>query len=176
MSCSHPINLPAHKVHGVRQAIEAAGTSLRYPSPYVPTSIPSKWPSLSSRPCCAAAPRTIPDLFSRRSAKGPKEPRSTVLSVEEEAVRSPGASSGPAAPQTANRSMFSWTRKSDRRAQLVDLWATRDVESRAGHALDRRGACADDRYALVCELIQERAVRPVARILVVPAARPCGRI
>ena len=40
-------NLAAHKVHGVRQAIEAAGASLR---PTAPTSIPSKWPSLSSRP------------------------------------------------------------------------------------------------------------------------------
>jgi transposase len=29
-------NLPAHKVHGVRQAIEAAGASLRYLSPYSP--------------------------------------------------------------------------------------------------------------------------------------------
>jgi DDE superfamily endonuclease len=46
-------NLPAHKVHGVRQAIEAAGASLRYLPLTVPTSIPSKWPSPSSRPCCA---------------------------------------------------------------------------------------------------------------------------
>ena len=29
-------NLPAHKVHGVRQAIEAAGASLRYRPPYSP--------------------------------------------------------------------------------------------------------------------------------------------
>ena len=29
-------NLPAHKVHGVRQAIEAAGASLRYLPPYSP--------------------------------------------------------------------------------------------------------------------------------------------
>jgi hypothetical protein len=29
----HPINLPAHKVHGVKQAIEAAGASLRYLPP-----------------------------------------------------------------------------------------------------------------------------------------------
>jgi hypothetical protein len=45
-------NLPAHKVHGVRQAIEAAGANLRYLPPYM-TSIPSKWPSPSSRPYCA---------------------------------------------------------------------------------------------------------------------------
>ena len=38
------------------------------------------------------------------------------------------------------------------------------------HALDRRGACADDRDALVRELIQQPAVRPAASILVVPAA------
>ena len=29
-------NLPAHKVHGVRQAIEAVGASLRYLPPYSP--------------------------------------------------------------------------------------------------------------------------------------------
>ena len=29
-------NLPAHKVHGVRPAIEAAGASLRYLPPYSP--------------------------------------------------------------------------------------------------------------------------------------------
>ena len=29
-------NLPAHKVHGVRQAIEGAGASLRYLPPYSP--------------------------------------------------------------------------------------------------------------------------------------------
>jgi len=49
-------NLPAHKVHGVRQAIEAAGASLRYLPPTAPTSIPSKWPSPSSRPSCAPPP------------------------------------------------------------------------------------------------------------------------
>jgi len=42
-------NPPAHKVHGVRQTIEAAGASLRYLPPYAPTSIPSKWPSPSPR-------------------------------------------------------------------------------------------------------------------------------
>jgi transposase len=32
----HPINLPGHKVHGVRQAIEAAGAHLLYLPPYSP--------------------------------------------------------------------------------------------------------------------------------------------
>jgi hypothetical protein len=50
-------NLPADKVHGVRQAIEAAGASLRYLPPYSPTSIPSKWPSPSSRLPCAPQQR-----------------------------------------------------------------------------------------------------------------------
>jgi transposase len=40
-------NLSAHKVHGVRQTIEAAGANLCYLPPYRPTSIPSKWPSPS---------------------------------------------------------------------------------------------------------------------------------
>jgi hypothetical protein len=43
-------NLPAHKVFGVRQAIEAVGATLRYLP--APTSTRSKWPSPSSRPCC----------------------------------------------------------------------------------------------------------------------------
>jgi len=49
-------NLPAHKVHGVRQAIEAAGASLRSCRPTVLTSIQSKWPSPSSKPSCAPLP------------------------------------------------------------------------------------------------------------------------
>ena len=50
-------NLPAHKVHGVRQAIEAAGASLRYLPPYSPDFNPTKWPSPSSRPRCAPPKR-----------------------------------------------------------------------------------------------------------------------
>ena len=57
-------NLPAHKVHGVRQAIEAAGASLRYLPPYSPDFNPiemafAKLKALSR----AAAARTIPDLW-----------------------------------------------------------------------------------------------------------------
>ena len=52
-------NLPAHKVHGVRQRfIEAVpAQACATCRPTVPTSIPSKWPSPSSRPCCAPPPR-----------------------------------------------------------------------------------------------------------------------
>ena len=56
-------NLPAHKVHGVSQAIEAAGGSLRYLPPTVPTSIPSKGLRQAQGPLRAAAARTIPDLW-----------------------------------------------------------------------------------------------------------------
>jgi transposase len=57
-------NLAAHKVHGVREAIEAAGASLLYLPPYSPDSIQLKWPSPSSRRfCAAAAARTIPELW-----------------------------------------------------------------------------------------------------------------
>src|SRR3984957_15099911 len=52
-------NLPAHKVHGVRQAIEAGGASLASPPtcrPTAPTSIPSKWPAPNSRLSCAPPP------------------------------------------------------------------------------------------------------------------------
>jgi hypothetical protein len=45
-------NLAAHKVVGVRQAIEAGGAELRYLSPDGPVSIRSKMPSPSSRRTC----------------------------------------------------------------------------------------------------------------------------
>ncbi len=57
-------NLPAHKVHGVREAIEAVGASLLYLPPYSPDFNPiemafSKLKALLR----AAAARTILDLF-----------------------------------------------------------------------------------------------------------------
>ena len=56
-------NLPAHKVHGVRQATEAAGATLMYLPAYSPEFNPiemafSKFKALLR----AAAVRTIPDL------------------------------------------------------------------------------------------------------------------
>ena len=50
-------NLPAHKVHGVRQAIEAAGASLRYLPPYSPDFNPIEMAFANSRPRCAPPPR-----------------------------------------------------------------------------------------------------------------------
>jgi transposase len=57
-------NLPAHKVHGARQAIEAAGATLMYLPAYSPDFNPiemafSKFKALLR----AAAARTIPDLW-----------------------------------------------------------------------------------------------------------------
>jgi transposase len=57
-------NLPAHKVHGVRQAIEAAGATPMYLPAYSPDFNPiemafSKFKALLR----AAAARTIPDLW-----------------------------------------------------------------------------------------------------------------
>ena len=57
-------NLPAHKVHGVRQAIEAAGAALLYLPAYSPDFNPiemafSKFKALLR----AGAARTIPDLW-----------------------------------------------------------------------------------------------------------------
>ncbi len=57
-------NLPAHKVGGIRQAIEAAGASLLYLPPYSPDFNPiemafSKLKALLRK----AAARTIPDLW-----------------------------------------------------------------------------------------------------------------
>jgi hypothetical protein len=56
-------NLPAHKVHGVRQAIEAAGASLRYLPPYSPDFNPIEMAFTKLKTLLrAAAARTIPDL------------------------------------------------------------------------------------------------------------------
>ena len=57
-------NLPAHKVHGVRQAIEAAGASLRYLRPYSPDFNPIEMAFAKLNALLrAAAARTIPDLW-----------------------------------------------------------------------------------------------------------------
>ena len=50
-------NVPAHKVDGVQDAIEAAGASLRYQHHTHPTSIRSSCPIARSRHFCANAPR-----------------------------------------------------------------------------------------------------------------------
>jgi len=61
--------LPAHKVHGVRQAIEAAGASLRYLPPYSPIEMP--FAKLKAF-LCAAAARTTPDVWQARRVASPR--------------------------------------------------------------------------------------------------------
>ena len=57
-------NLPAHKVHGVKQAIEAAGASLRYLPPYSPDFNPIEMAFAKLKALLrAAAARTVPDLW-----------------------------------------------------------------------------------------------------------------
>jgi len=57
-------NLPAHKVHGVKQAIEAVGASLRYLPPYSPDFNPIEMAFAKLKALLrAAAARTIPDLW-----------------------------------------------------------------------------------------------------------------
>ncbi len=57
-------NLPAHKVEGVRQAIEAAGARLLYLPPYSPDFNPIEMAFAKLKALLrAAAARTIPDLW-----------------------------------------------------------------------------------------------------------------
>jgi transposase len=57
-------NLPAHKVHGVREAIEAVGASLLYLPPYSPDFNPIEMAFAKLKALLrAAAARTIPDLW-----------------------------------------------------------------------------------------------------------------
>jgi transposase len=68
-------NLPAHKVHGVRQAIEAAGASLRYLPPYSPDFNPIEMAFAKLKALLrAAAARTIPDLASHCRRPSPLHP------------------------------------------------------------------------------------------------------
>jgi hypothetical protein len=70
-------NLGSHKDAGVREAIKAAGATLRRCSisrPTVPTSIPLKTPSPSSRRCCGKP------LSEPSKASGPKSANSSTPS------------------------------------------------------------------------------------------------
>ncbi|WP_375779168.1 transposase [Bradyrhizobium sp. ma5] len=57
-------NLPAHKVHGVREAIQGGGASLLYSPPYSPDFNPIEMAFSKLKPLLrAAAARTMPDLW-----------------------------------------------------------------------------------------------------------------
>ena len=57
-------NLPAHKVKGVRQAIEAAGATLRYLPPYSPDFNPIEWVFAKLKAALRkAAVRTVDELW-----------------------------------------------------------------------------------------------------------------
>ena len=62
-------NVAAHKVAGVRQAIETVGANLLYLPPYSQTSTRSKMPSPSSKPCCARRRPEPSRTFGRTSAR-----------------------------------------------------------------------------------------------------------
>ena len=49
-------NFAAHKVPGVREAVEKAGATLRYLPKYSPDLIPSSCPTANSRTTCARLP------------------------------------------------------------------------------------------------------------------------
>ena len=57
-------NLPAHRVGGIREAIEAAGATLRYLPPYSPDFNPIEMAFAKLKAILkGTAPRTIPDLW-----------------------------------------------------------------------------------------------------------------
>ena len=60
-------NLPAHKVHGVRQAIEAAGASLRYLPPYSPDFNPIEMAFAKLKARCAPPQREPSPTFGKPS-------------------------------------------------------------------------------------------------------------
>jgi len=59
-------NLPAHKVPGVREAIEARGATLRYLPQYSPNLNPIEMPFSKLKACLRrVAERTVPRLYRR---------------------------------------------------------------------------------------------------------------
>ena len=64
-------NLPAHKVGGIREAIEQAGATLLYLPPSPPTSTQSRWLSPSSKPCYAPLHADNPGALGRHSTRHP---------------------------------------------------------------------------------------------------------
>jgi hypothetical protein len=78
-------NLAAHKVHGVRQALAAAGASLLYLPPYSrPTSTRSSSSLPSSRRCCARprrGPRTSSGPPSAASSPPSRQPNVHAIST-----------------------------------------------------------------------------------------------
>jgi DDE superfamily endonuclease len=65
-------NLPAHKVHGVRQAIEAAGASLRYLPPYSPDFNPIEMAFARPRPSPLHPARNAPTTSPPRDTMQPE--------------------------------------------------------------------------------------------------------
>ena len=89
-------NLPVHKILAVRALIEAAGAKLLYLPPICRTSIPSKWPSPSSRPCCVRPPNE------RSRDCGPRSANSSPSSLKANAP----TISGTQAMREINRKML----------------------------------------------------------------------
>jgi hypothetical protein len=69
-------NLSSHKGQKVRERIEAAGASLLYLPPIVRTSIRSRTPLPSSKPCCAKPPSE------RSTVSGPPSAASSIFSSQ----------------------------------------------------------------------------------------------
>ncbi len=72
-------NLPAHKVAGVRELIEARGAQLLYLPPYSPTSIPSSQPGPRSKSGCGPS-KPAPSRSSTTPSPSPwlPSPRTTL--------------------------------------------------------------------------------------------------
>ena len=65
-----PDNLPAHRVAGLTELVEARGARLLYLPPSSPNSNPINWPSASSEPGCAWH-KPVPERPWKASSKTP---------------------------------------------------------------------------------------------------------
>ena len=84
-------NLSAHKVAGVRQAIERVGATLCYLPPYSPDLIPLNSASRSSKPSCAppAVDPTRPSGPSSAPVCRTSAPRNAAITFDTAATRAP---------------------------------------------------------------------------------------
>ena len=112
-------NLPAHKVHGVRQAIEAAGASLRYLPPYSPDFNPIEMAFAKLKALLrAAAARTIPDLWQAMQTPCAASPRKNAptISPPQDTCNMIGNCSSKKRLELARRSTLSFLQHINERA------------------------------------------------------------
>ena len=137
-------NLPAHKVHGVRQRSSGWAMLLYLPA-YSPDFNPIEWPSQSQGVLRAAAARTINDLWEAiRLAIGAFKPSEAKLFRRRRIRRNMIESSSQRAPSARSTSRLATVRRTaiERRRRAPECLSLRQT----GHSLQCHGSRAPLRW------------------------------